>query len=130
MDGNAPLAPGDPHLLSAVGTFEVPVLLVMGPGLEAGPLAPHRPDDLQEADVFLAPPLQVPGQGAVQAQHNQYDGNKLQHKPAGEQENHIQHQIQRQQEYIELISAIAPRHEARQPTADHRRSPPNWKKGF
>ena len=125
MDRNAPLAPGHPHQLPAVGALEVAVLLVVGPGPEAGPRAPHGPYNLKEAGVFPPPPLQVPGQGAVQAEQDERQHDQMQDHPACEQGDYVQHHIQRKQKYIKLVAALAARHEARDPTSDHQRSPPD-----
>ena len=56
MDGDAPLAPGHPHLLAAVGALEIAVLPVVGAGAEGGPAPGDGADDLQEAKTITVQP--------------------------------------------------------------------------
>ena len=124
VDGDPPLSPGHPHHLPAVGALEVAVLLVVGPGAEGGPLPPQGADGLEKAAVLRPAPLQVPGQGAEQADGQHHRAQHLEGQQAGEQEHDVEQAVQQDQEQVELISSIASRHKAGQTAADHGRSPP------
>ena len=61
MDGDAPLSPGNPHLLAAVRTFEiamVPILHSIAPG---DPKIPNRANRLKKFSVFGSASGQIPG---------------------------------------------------------------------
>ena len=124
MDGDAPLAPGHPHLLPAVGALEVAVLPVVGPGAEGAPPAQRRPDGLEEPGVLRPAAVQVPGQGAVQAGDHQDQRQQLKNQHPGEQEHHIENHIQGDEQQVQLVAPVAPGHKAGHIAADHGRSPP------
>ena len=124
MDGDAPLAPGHPHLLAAVGALEVAVLAVLCPGAEGRPPALDGPDDLEKAGVFRPAAVQASGQGAEQADQQHHSAQQLKNQQTGEQKHDVKEKIQADKEQIQLVAPITPRHEADKPTADHGRSPP------
>ena len=88
-DCDLPLASGDPELLSTVGTFEIPMLLITGDGpAQAKPLDGWT-GQLQKPRVFLPPPGQVPGEKAEQGEYYQHTANPIENLEPGEQEHKV-----------------------------------------
>ena len=110
-DGDLALAPGDAEGLLAVGALEVAVLLVFGHGAAQLEPAVQRGGQLQELGIF--------GPAAVDlAAHHTDDGDKDAHQTHRGQDTHSgddgqqpEHEIQDQQEMIQLIAAVAAVHQ-------------------
>lgn len=64
MDGNAALAPGNTHLLFAVGAFKITVILILDTGCQVLEFVPYRPHQLQKFGIFCPAAVCLPGQAA------------------------------------------------------------------
>ena len=89
MDGDAPLSPGNPHLLAAVRTFEiamVPILHSIAPG---DPKIPNRANRLKKFSVFGSASGQIPGQHTEAVSYTHLDVYKRQAHPGAKQRERL-----------------------------------------
>ena len=119
MDGDAPLSPGNPHLLAAVRTFEiamVPILHSIAPG---DPKIPNRGNRLKKFSVFGSASGQIPGQHREENQNKEQVFQKDKEKPVADQLNNPGDEVQYEHKCPQLIDAIAAIHKSHQSLSNH-----------